>query len=531
MNLTGKHYIGHAVSADSSDTFHAKNPATGEDLPTAFHEATSGEIDRAMSLAAHAFNEFRHTSAERRAAFLEAIAHEVEALGDALLELTHAETGLPMPRLTGERGRATSQARLFAELAREGSWVDARIDLPQPDRQPLPKPDVRSLMQPVGPVVVFGASNFPLAISVIGADTVSALAAGCPVVIKSHPGHPGTCEAVAQAVVKAAEDCGLPEGVFSLVQGKTNAVGMALVEHPKTQAVAFTGSLRGGRALYDVACSRPHPIPFYAEMGSVNPVFVLPGALANGADALASGFVQSLTLGTGQFCTNPGLVFGMKSESFGAFISASAENAAAAAPSTMLHPGIHQAYNAGVVRLRDIAGVKVAGQSSTEADAAKAQAAVYLLETDSETLRQNPALFEEVFGPVSTAVNCQDAGELEEFANKLEGSLTATLHGTPEDLESHKGLIEILETKVGRLIFNGYPTGIEVCHGMHHGGPYPATTHSYFTSIGTRCIYRFVRPVCYQGWPQESLPEELRNDNPRKIWRMVDGKMTKDPVA
>ncbi|MCB1079408.1 MAG: aldehyde dehydrogenase (NADP(+)), partial [Verrucomicrobiae bacterium] len=446
-----------------------------------------------------------------------ACADEVEALGDQLLEMTQAETGHPRPRCLGERGRATSQSRMFAQFIREGSWVDARIDLPQPDRQPLPKPDVRSMMMPVGPVVVFGASNFPLAISVFGADTVSAFAAGCPVVVKAHPAHPGTCELVARAINKAIETCGLPKGIFSLIHGRTNAVGMGLVQHPETTAAAFTGSLRGGRALYDAANVRRVPIPFYAEMGSVNPVFVLPGALKERAGNIATGYIQSLTLGVGQFCTNPGLVFGLGSEEWETFVGQAVEGAKQAVPATMLHAGIHHAFVSGVNDMQGKTGLRLAAQSSQSADVAKSEAACHVFETDAEGLRQNPELYEEVFGPVSTVVKCSATTDLEEFAAQLEGSLTASVHGTEEDLAEHRRLIDILEKKVGRLIFNGYPTGIEVCHAMHHGGPYPATAHSYFTSIGTRCIYRFVRPVCFQGWPQSQLPEELRDDNPRGI--------------
>lgn len=531
LELHGNHLIGGLPSAESPNTFQSVNPATGEALPTVFHEATEAEIDRAMTLAAAAFDAFRKTPAETRARFLEACADEMEALGDQLLHLTQAETGHPQPRCLGERARATGQARMFAQLIREGSWVDARIDLAQPDRQPLPKPDVRSMMMPVGPVAVFGASNFPLAISVFGADTVSAFAAGCPVVVKAHPAHPGTCELVARAIGAAIEKCGLPAGIFSLIHGRTNAVGVALVQHPEAAAAAFTGSLRGGRALYDAAGGRRVPIPFYAEMGSVNPIFVLPGALKERGPAVASGYIQSLTLGVGQFCTNPGLVFGLESAEWSQFVEQAAEGARNAAPATMLHAGIHHAFVTGVREMQERSGLRLAAQSSRPADSARAEAACHVFETDAEGLRRNPELYEEVFGPVSTVVGCASPEELEEFAAQLEGSLTATLHGTEEDLARHRGLVDILEKKVGRLIFNGYPTGIEVCHAMHHGGPYPAASHSHFTSIGTRCIYRFVRPVCFQGWPQDQLPEELRDANPRGILRLQEGVLTRDPVA
>ncbi|MCB1228888.1 MAG: aldehyde dehydrogenase (NADP(+)) [Verrucomicrobiae bacterium] len=531
LELHGHQLIGRGTSGESDDTFQAANPATGDLLPTVFHEASAAEIDRAMTLAAEAFVAFRQTSAEDRARFLEACADEVEALGGQLIETAMAETGHPEPRCVGERGRATGQARMFAQYVREGSWVDARIDLPQPERQPLPKPDVRSLMFPVGPVVVFGASNFPLAISVFGADTVSAFAAGCPVVVKAHPAHPATCELVGRAILAAAEKTGMPEGVFSMVQGRTNAVGVGLVQHPETTAAAFTGSLRGGRALYDAANARPAPIPFYAEMGSVNPIFVLPGALKERGEAISAGYIQSLTLGVGQFCTNPGLVLGLESDELSAFVEGAASGAKGAAPATMLHAGIHHAFVEGVNAMQHRSGLTLVGESGTPADPAKSEAACYVFETDADGLRNNPELFEEVFGPVSTVVKCPSPSDLEEFAAQLDGSLTASIHGTEEDLATYRGLIDILEKKVGRLIFNGFPTGIEVCHAMHHGGPYPATAHSYFTSIGTRCIQRFVRPLCFQGWPQSQLPEELRDDNPRGILRLVDGEYTRDAIT
>ncbi len=531
IDLQGQQFIGSQTSAESSETFQGIDPTTSAALPTDFHEATSNEIDKALQLATNAFDEFRHTTPEQRAIFLETIADEVEALGDQLLEQAQAETGLPGPRCKGERGRATNQARQFAGLLRDGSWVDARIDLPEPDRQPLPKPDVRSMMMPIGPTVVFGASNFPIAISVLGADTVSAFAAGCPVVVKAHPAHPGTCELSSIAILSAIKKCGLPEGVFSLIHGRTYETGLSLVRHPQTQAVAFTGSLGGGRALADAAAARPNPIPVYAEMGSANPIFLLPGALKERASQIGSDFIQSVTLGVGQFCTCPGLVFAVDSDDLNTFTSSAAESAQNSPPATMLHPGIHEAFWKGVNSIEALDGFNLIGQSSEKAEAEKNQAACSIFETNSSSLRDNPQLYDEIFGPVSTVTKCQSASELEQFASQLEGSLTATIHGTEEDLAEHAKLIHILETKVGRLIFNGYPTGIEVCHAMHHGGPWPAASHSHFTSIGTRCIYRFVRPVCYQGWPQQALPLELQNSNPSGIWRLTDGERTQSPVS
>ena len=524
--------LGGDRSADlQDDTFGGIDPRSGESLPGDFHEASDAEIDRAVSLAADAFGDFAKTTHEERAEFLERIADEAIAAGDSFLERVSAEAGYPLERCEAERTRAVNQARLFAEMVREGSWADARIDLPNPDRKPLPKPDVRSVMRPCGPVAVFGASNFPIAISVLGADTVSAFAAGCPVVIKAHPAHPGTCELAAEIVERAVESCGFPPGIFSLIHGRTTRVGTNLVSHPKLAAVAFTGSLRAGRALFDAAHSRPVPIPFYAEMGSVNPIFVLPGALAENASQVARGFVDALTMGAGQFCTNPGLIFGLRdSPGWEIFRSASVKFVSQYDPQTMLHCGIHYAFEEGVKIMQNRNGLTLVSRSEREAVEQRCEAACFLFETNSSGLRENPELFDEIFGPVSTMISCDSPPDFEEFASQLDGSLTASVHGTEEDLKEHGGLIEILERKAGRLIFNGFPVGLEVCHSMHHGGPYPATCHSYFTSIGTRCIQRFVRPVCYQNWPDFALPPELQNQNPRGVWRLVDGERNQNSL-
>lgn len=530
MTLTGTQIIGSKDSSESSETFHGLNPATGESLETAFHEATEEEIDRAVNLADEVFGTFRDMLAERRADFLEAICEETMALGDEFLELASSETGHPLARCAMERDRAVNQARLFAEVLREGSWVDARIDLGDPNRQPMPKPDVRSLLQPIGPVAVFGASNFPIAISVLGADTISAFAAGCPVIVKAHPAHPGTCEMAARAIVKAAGHMRMPEGVFSLVQGKSNEVGTKLVEHPKIAAAAFTGSLQGGRALMDVAAARPVPIPFYAEMGSVNPIFILPGAFKKRSDEIAEGFVNALTLGVGQFCTNPGLALGIQSDEWDRFSQLVSERVAQYPPSTMLHEGIHAAYTEGILARADNEDLLLLGESDAEADPSAHQAAAYVFETTQQGLLNDPTLMEELFGPVSTLVSCGELDDMVEIAGTLEGSLSITVHGTEDDLKTYKPLIKVLQRKAGRLIFNGYPVGIEVCHSMHHGGPYPAASHSFFTSIGTRCIQRFVRPVCYQNWPNSQLPLALQDENPRGVWRLIDGERTRDEV-
>ena len=527
-SLHGKHLIGDVTSAASSTTFRAVNPATSTAMEPAFHEGTDAEADRAMKLADESFDALRSRSPADRAALLDAIADEIMALGDALLERCHAETALPMGRITMERGRTMNQAKMFAAMIRDGSWLDAVIDRALPDRQPLPRPDMRRMLMPMGPVVVFGASNFPLAISVAGTDTVSALGAGCPVVVKAHPAHPGTCEMVGAAVQRALKKCGFPAGAFSLLHGKGNAIGEALVKHPLTAAVAFTGSLRGGRALFNLAAARPNPIPVYAELGSTNPVFVLPGALATRGEQIAQGYIASVTLGCGQFCTNPGLMLGLKGTALAQLEDKIKLAAEAAAPATMLHAGIRDAYDRGIATITATKGVSVLGSSAAAADRAKTQAKCVIFKTDLATFQSQHQLSDEVFGPSSILIEANTREELEHFARNLEGHLTATIHGTPEDLAEYASLVRILERKVGRIVFNGFPTGVEVAHATQHGGPYPASLDAHWTSIGSASIYRFVRPICYQGFPDAALPAELKNANPRGMWRVVDGVKMKD---
>jgi NADP-dependent aldehyde dehydrogenase len=527
MTLHGNQIIAGSRGARGSRTFPATDPATGSTLPPEFHEATTDEVDAALTAAAQAFERYRGTPGAQIADFLGAAAAELEALGDELAARAHAETGLPMPRLQGERTRMLNGLRIFAAMAREGSWVSARIDRPDPARQPLPKPDVRSMLTPLGPVVVFGASNFPLAISAAGTDTVSALAAGCPVVVKAHPGHPGTSELIGEAFTRAVARSGLAAGVFSLLHGAGHEVGQALVRHPAARAVAFTGSLKGGRALFDAAATRPDPIPVYAEMGSVNPVIVLPDALAARGDAIAAAFVQSVTMGVGQFCTNPGLVLGLADPGFERFVAAAGRAAAAAAPGTLLHAGIRSAFVSGIARLERTPGVEVIARSGTAPDERRTEAACVLISTTAAVLENHPGVADEVFGPSSVIVRCASRAELERAIRGLAGHLTASVHATPADLDAHRDLISLLETKVGRLIFNGFGTGIEVCAAMHHGGPYPATTDPHFTSIGHGAILRFARPICYQNFPDDALPEALRNRNALGIWRLVDGELTR----
>lgn len=526
MSLHGHHLIAGQRVAPEGPTFQAVNPTTSQLLDGSFGDATPAQVDAALKAADAAFDGLKGAGYDVRAKFLDTLADNVMALGDALLERAHAETALPMARLTGERGRAIGQFKLFAQLIRDGSWAQASIDHAIPDRQPLPKPDVRRVLQPLGPVVVFGASNFPFAIGVVGTDTVCALAAGCPVVVKGHPAHPGTCEMLAGAVYAALEACGLPAGSFSLVHGRSNEMGASLVKHPLTNAVAFTGSLKGGRALYDIACARPSPIPFYGEMGSVNPVFVLPHALKERAAQIAEAYVTSVNMGVGQFCTNPALVLGVASVELDGFVQAAAEAAAKVAPATMLHAGIRKAFVEGNENFAAIKGVSVAGMSGVAGSSHATQAECVIYQTDLDTVKANADLQHEVFGPCSIITRCTTREDMLDFARSLEGQLCASIHGTPDDLRENADLVRILERKVGRIIFNGFGTGIEVCPSMHHGGPYPAASHSFFTSIGTGSIYRFVRPVCYQSFPEDCLPELLQGANPRSAFRLVDGKFS-----
>ena len=485
--------------------------------------ASERDVDAALRLADEAFQTYRTSTGEARAAFLERIGDEIVALGDALVARAHLETGLPDARLVGERTRTVNQLRLFAAVAREGSWVDARIDTAMPERQPVPKPDLRRMLVPIGPVVVFGSSNFPLAFSVAGGDTASALAAGNPVIVKAHSGHPGTSELVAGAVRRAIEVCGLPPGVFSMLHGAGTVIGMALVRHPSTRAVGFTGSRTAGRALFDAAAARPDPIPVFAEMSSVNPVFILPDAMRERGAKIADGLKNSVTMGVGQFCTKPGLVFGLGGESFETFQKAFSHLLEGVAPATMLHHGIAESYHQGLAHAAAVQGVAVVARSAQPAETAKTHGGAVIARTDAHNFRTRPELAEEVFGPYALLISASSVSELEQIARTLDGQLTATVHGTPKDLAEAATLLAILEQKAGRLIINGFPTGVEVCPSMHHGGPYPATTDVRFTSVGTAALYRFVRPVCYQDFPAELLPVALRDDNPLSLRRLVNG--------
>ncbi|MGA2867476.1 MAG: aldehyde dehydrogenase (NADP(+)) [Verrucomicrobiota bacterium] len=523
MRLHGCSFIGDQLSSGTGETFRALSPLDSTPLPPGFYKAGVKEVDAAMELAEAAFATCRETTGAQRAVFLERVAEEILALGEELIGRAHQETGLAETRLAGERARTVGQLRLFAQVAREGSWVDARIDSARPERQPLPKPDLRRMLIPIGPVVVFGSSNFPLAFSVAGGDTASALAVGNPVVVKAHSGHPGTSELVATALRRAVAACRLPGGVFSMLHGAGKEVGLALVRHPLARAVGFTGSRKAGRALFDAAAARPEPIPVFAEMSSLNPVFLLPGALRERPAGIAQGLCASMTLGVGQFCTKPGLVFGLRGAEFDQFQAALARCLEAVRPATMLHAGICEAYHQGLARVSALSGVELLARAPAPAEAKKTHGEAVVMRADLANFRKHPELAGEVFGPFALLISVPTRTELEEVARTLEGQLTATVQGTPEDLRQAGPLLRLLERKAGRLIVNGFPTGVEVCPAMHHGGPSPSTTDVRFTSVGTAALYRFVRPVCYQDFPPALLPEALKDDNPLRIWRLVNG--------
>jgi NADP-dependent aldehyde dehydrogenase len=507
---------------DQALTFRAVNPMTGEEIEPGFVSATHADVERAAEAAKQAAVVLAAASGSARAALLRTIADKLAADGERIVARAQVETGLPQARLQGELARTTGQLRLFADVAEEGSWVDARIDEALPERKPLARPDVRSMLRPLGPVAVFGASNFPLAFSVAGGDTASALAAGNPVVVKAHPAHPGTSELAGAAITEAVRECGLPEGTFALLFDAGIEVGKALVEHPAICAVAFTGSAGGGQALMKLAAARPEPIPCFAEMGSANPLFVLPGAMKERAKTLAEGLQGSFTLGSGQFCTKPGLVF-VPEQGSGEFMDSLRAGVCALGGHGMLTPGIAARYAQGVQERLLQSGVEwLAGQQSAP-DGSGAAASAAVFSVPLETFLEQAALEEEIFGPTTLVVHYGAQEGLVEAARRLHGHLTATIHGTDEDLANATELVRVLESKVGRILFNGYPTGVEVCHAMVHGGPFPATSDARFTSVGTRAMLRFARPVCYQSFPDGALPAELRRKNPSGVQRMVNG--------
>jgi len=524
MQLTGELLLGAQAVRGAAGELRAFDPARGVVLEPAFGGATAAQVRQACDLAAAAFDTYRATAPELRAQFLEAIAARIEMLGDTLIVRAMAETALPRARLEGERARTIGQLRLFADVLRAGYWHGATIDRALPERAPLPRPDLRRRNIAIGPVAVFGASNFPLAFSVAGGDTAAALAAGCPVVVKGHPAHPGTSELVGRAVQMAVQQCALPEGVFSLVQGAAHGVGEALVDHPAIRAVGFTGSRGGGLALMRRAAGRPEPIPVYAEMSSINPVYLLPGALRERSAALGEGFVESLTQGVGQFCTNPGLLIAVDGPDLATFVAAAQRALSAKVAGTMLTAGIHAAYQAGMAGLEAVAGVEVLARGQAGDGPGTARASLFA--TTAECFFAQPRLQDEIFGPASLLVRCRDFAEVLQVSERLDGQLTATLQMTEADTEMARRLLPLLERKAGRILANGFPTGVEVSHAMVHGGPFPATSDSRTTSVGSAAIERFLRPVCYQNLPDVLLPAPVIRENPLGLLRMTDGKFS-----
>jgi alpha-ketoglutaric semialdehyde dehydrogenase len=518
--MTGAFFIAGEVIT-TEDRFTAINPATGESIEPGFSTAGTDHVAEACAAAAAAFDEFSSAPREHRAKLLEGIAHAIMGLGDELLERAHLETGLPMARLTGERARTCGQLKLFASVVRDGGFMDIRIDPALPDREPLPRADLRLYKVPLGPVAVFGASNFPLAFSVAGGDTASALAAGCPVVVKGHPAHPGTTELVSRAITEAVAAAGFPAGVFSMVSGTANALGAALVADPRITAVGFTGSRGGGLALMKIAAERPVPIPVYAEMSSINPVLLMPHALDSRTDALAKGFATSLTMGSGQFCTNPGLVVAVDSPALDRFTKAAAEALAPMAPTVMLTPGIHAAYEKGLADLAAHDEVTLIGRGAESEGKHCARAA--LLSIPADKFIGDEVASREIFGSASLVVVCRDADQVAAVLESLEGQLTATLHLDKEDEAAAARFVPILQRKAGRVLANGWPTGVEVAHAMVHGGPFPATSDGRSTSVGTLAIDRYLRPVCFQDMPESLLPAALKGDGPASVPHRLDG--------
>jgi NADP-dependent aldehyde dehydrogenase len=541
MKLLGDSLIGFGSAATTGPSFKAYDPARAEFMEPPFPSATVTEVDHAAQLAAAAAPAWARLSGAERGGFLHKIAEKLDANAADLVARAMRETALPEARLKGEVARTTGQLRLYGDTAARGDWLDARIETAVPDRKPLPKPDHRSMLRPLGPVVVFGSSNFPFAYSVAGGDTASAFAAGCPVIVKAHPAHPGTSELVGQLIVEAVTACGLPEGTFSLLFDGGFEIGQALVKHPLVKAVGFTGSLKGGRALADLAAARPEPIPVYAEMGSINPLFILPGALAERAAVMIDGLHASSTVGVGQFCTNPGVIVLQRSPQAEQFVKDLAAKLAGTPPAAMLTAGIWANFRKGVEVRAHVAGVRPVGasllatggsESSRASSLPQNSAAPVWFETDAATFLGRHSLSEEIFGPSSLVVWCRDRAGMLEVARHLEGNLTATLHAGAAEAKEQGELIDVLAAKAGRVILNGYPTGLEVSPAIVHGGPYPATSDGgRSTSVGTRALTRWTRLVCFQGFTDDLLPPALQNTNPLGLLRQLNGEWTKAAVG
>jgi NADP-dependent aldehyde dehydrogenase len=526
--ITGKNFIGNVLSATGLTTFKTFNPKQNIENEYVFVEASKAEIEVAVSLAKEAFKEYREISGNKKSAFLNEIANQILILDDALIEIYGKESGLTKERAISERGRTIFQLKSFANLVKEGSWVKAIIETADVERKPIPKVDLRKMLIPLGPVVVFGASNFPLAYSTAGGDTAAALASGCPVIVKSHPMHAGTGELVAKAIIKAAEITGMPNGVFSNLNSSGIEVGTILVKHPQIKAVGFTGSVQGGRALFNLASQRPKPIPVFAEMGSVNPVILLPKALQNNYVKWAKLYADSVTLGSGQFCTNPGLMLGIKSPELNNFIKVLAKEISKREPTCMLHPTIYQSFET----KKEIASIQKGVDVVTKDSKNNVQnfGRPSVLTVDGEQFLKNPNLHHEVFGPFTLIVQCENENQLEEIISNLEGQLTGTILNDLDEALNFKNIVDALKNRVGRIIFNGVPTGVEVCEAMQHGGPYPASTDSRFTAVGVQSINRWVRPISYQNWPNNLLPDALKNENPLNISRSINGKISNKKI-
>ena len=494
-----------------------------------FNDSTPSEIETIMQDAWNAFHIYRKFSLKQRADFMRAIAVELENCGDALIQTAMKETNLPEVRLRGERARTIFQLNSYAAACEKGDWLEARIDTAIPDKAP-PKPDLRKMLVPLGPVVVFGASNFPFAYSTAGGDTACALAAGCPVIVKAHPAHGETSTIVADAILKAAENCQMPKGIFAHVYGAAVEVGKALVTHPYTSAVGFTGSYAGGKQLFDWGNQRRVPIPVFAEMGSINPVFLFPEKLATSAVDIAKMYAGSITLGVGQFCTNPGLIIGIEGEALDKFCSALGDEIKTIPGGTMLHAGIAKAFHEKKALALEQTEVKVVAESDSPSGRGAGAAIPTIAIATGKTFLNNPVLHQEVFGPYSIIIRCADMNEMTEVANQLEGQLTSSLMATDNDIKENEELVESIKNICGRFILNNVPTGVEVCLSMQHGGPFPATTDSRFTSVGADGIKRFARPLAFQNWSNELLPNELKDGNPLGIWRTIDSELTKGQI-
>lgn len=524
MSIHGKNFIGNELSAKGDKSSKIYDINSNEALEGDFFHATKQEVDEALEKANKAFIEYKQTSQEQRANFLETITEEIMNLGDELIVRTMSESNLPRPRIEAERGRTIGQIKMFANLLREGSWVEATIDEAIPDRQPLPRNDLRKMLRPLGVVSVFEASNFPLAFACAGGDTASALAAGCPVIVKAHSSHSGTSELIAKAIIKAVEKCNIPDGTFSMVHGSGRTVGQQIVLHEVVKAVGFTGSTAGGMKLFELANQRKTPIPVFAEMGSINPCLFLPSSL-NDTKKLANTYAGSITLGVGQFCTNPGLILALKDTKLEKFKIDLAAAIKEVSPATMLSKSIQEAYEINKEEAIKQHGITVIAQAFEDNLPSEGKATVASVE--AKTFISNPKLQEEVFGPYSLLVECEDINELNQVIDSLEGQLTATVMGEDSQMSEYKEQIFALENKCGRILFNGVPTGVEVCHSMQHGGPFPAATDSRFTSVGTGAIKRFVRPVCFQDCPSSLLPDELKDENSLEILRIVNDEHTR----